>query len=90
METAGIIAKSVPILKVKKKLTKNVKIYGNEQNTWQQLPYLEVLDSVHRTAEAGSSIRTFSHGSKLPRLFCYPITKEYRLSWKKGDCLQFL
>ena len=36
--------------------------------TWEQLPYLEVLESVHKTAEAGSSIRTFLYGSKLPRL----------------------
>ena len=36
--------------------------------TWEQLPYLEVIESVHKTAEAGSSIRTFLHGSKLPRL----------------------
>ena len=38
------------------------------QYTWEQLPYVEVLESVHRTAEAGSSIRTFLHGSKLTRL----------------------
>ena len=36
--------------------------------TWEQLPYLEVLESVHKTAEAGSSIRTFLYRSKLPRL----------------------
>ena len=36
--------------------------------TWEQLPYLEVLESVLRTAAAESSVRTFLHGSKLLRL----------------------
>ena len=33
--------------------------------TWEHLPYIAVLKSVHRTATVCSSIRTFFRGSKL-------------------------
>ena len=35
------------------------------KNTWELLPYLAVLESATRTAEAGSSIHTFFRGLKL-------------------------
>ena len=36
-----------------------------KQNTWEHLPYIAVLKSVHRTATVCSSIHTFFRGSKL-------------------------
>ena len=35
-------------------------------HTWEHLPYIAVLKSVHRTATVCSSFRTFFRGSKLP------------------------
>ena len=34
-------------------------------HTWEHLPYIGVLKSVHRTATVCSSIRPFFRGSKL-------------------------
>ena len=50
------------------RLSQNIICCHSCDHTWEQLSYLEVLESVHRTAEAGCFIGIFLHGFKQPRL----------------------